>query len=115
MNSSMEDVLSCRCAGLHNQNMELHVYNTGNQPVTIQKYFVLKSITETYKCENLFPPWEQTIAPGCATAFYCEFDQNNWKNYHTIVIYDIEDNEYRFPSTDAMFQEQIDDIKKSMP
>ncbi|MCK5783267.1 MAG: hypothetical protein KAH06_02390 [Desulfobacterales bacterium] len=97
MNSSMEDVLSCRCAGIHNQNLEIHVHNKGNDKIHIQNRFVFENNDEIFKCDNIFPPWSQSINPGCALAFYCSIDEQLWNSYTTITVFDGDNNNYIFP------------------
>ncbi len=106
MNSSMEEVLSARCVGLHNQNLELQVTNTGDQSITLSGRFVLENEDETYTCETLFPPWEQPIQPGRTLAFYTSMDENVWNKFKTITIFDTKGNKYPFPTSDAVNQTQ---------
>ena len=96
MNSCMEEVLGFKCCGLPDQNLEMHIRNTGEYPVTISGAFRLENETETLICSHLFPPWEQTILPGAATAFYCSMDESVWNRYQTLIMSDKEGNAYRF-------------------
>jgi len=96
MNSCMEEVLGFKCCGLPDQNLEMHIRNTGAYPVTVYGTFRLENETETLTCSHLFPPWEQTIPPGAATAFYCSMDESIWNRYQTLIISDKEGNTYRF-------------------
>jgi len=96
MNSCMEEVLGFKCCGLPDQNLEMHIRNLGEQPVTVSGRFILENETETLTCNHLFPPWEQTINPGQATAFYCSMDESVWNRYQTLTISDKEGNMYRF-------------------
>jgi hypothetical protein len=98
MNSSMEEILSARCTALHGQNLEIHVYNKGKKPISMAGYFILENSRETYKCENLFPPWKQIIQPQRATAFYCNIDENVWEKYDKIILFDNEGTPYSFPT-----------------
>ncbi len=104
MNSNLEEVLSARCVGLHNQNLELHVQNNGDETVTISGGYVLENNTETFKCGQLFPPWEQPIYPGRTLAFYSSMDENIWNKFNTITISDTKGNGYSFPTSKAVFQ-----------
>ena len=99
INDSGEELLSARCAAIHNQNLELHLKNTGDKPITIVDGFTLENNTETHKVFNLFPPWRTPIDPGRSTAYYCSIDENLWKKFTTIIIIDTNGNEYRFPTT----------------
>ncbi len=96
MNSVMEEVLSFRCCGLHNQNLEMHVDNNGDEPVTVPGRFDLINSNATLECGHLFPPWGQTIQPGSGVAFYCSMDESEWKQYESLMIYDMEGSSYSF-------------------
>ena len=94
----MEELLSARCAALHNQNLEIHVYNKGKKPVSMAGYFILENSCETNKKVNLFPPWKQIIPPQRAKAFYCSIDEKVWEKYDKIILFDIEGKSYSFPT-----------------
>jgi len=96
MNSCMEEVLGFKCCGLPDQNLEMHIRNAGDNPVTVCGTFNLENETETLTCGHLFPPWEQTLQPGAATAFYCSMDESVWNRYQILTISDKEGNAYRF-------------------
>ena len=96
MNSCMEELLGFKCCGLPDQNLEVHIRNNGDQPVTVSGRFSLENEKETFDCNHLFPPWEQTISPGDATAFYCSMDESVWNRYQTLTLSDKEGRAYRF-------------------
>ena len=96
LNSHMEEVLAFKCCGLPDQNLEMHVYNIGDHPVTVSGIFTLENEKESLTCNHLFPPWEQEIQPGDAVAFYCSMDERDWNKYSTLAISDKEGNVYRF-------------------
>ncbi len=96
MNSAMEEVLGFKCCNLPDQNLEMHVRNIGDHPVTVSGSFILENEKESLDCNHLFPPWEQTIPPGRATAFYCSMDEAVWNRYQMLTISDKEGNPYRF-------------------
>ncbi|MFO8101692.1 MAG: hypothetical protein R6U37_05970 [Dehalococcoidia bacterium] len=100
MNSYMEEVLSFKCSSLHNQNLEMHVLNNGNRPVTVPGYFKLENEDDILECRHLFPPREQTIQPGDGAAFYCSLDPQVWEQYRYLTVFDQEGNPYRFPIKD---------------
>jgi len=95
--SSMEDVLSFKCCSLHDQNLELHIRNTGETPIVIPGYVELENENENIRCNHLYPPWERTISPGDVAAFYCYMDDKTWNRYQTLVVFDGDGNRYRFP------------------
>ncbi len=101
MNSAMEEVLGFKCCGLPNQNLEMHIRNIGDHPVTVSGSFDLENEKETLSCNHLFPPWEQTIPPKEAVAFYCSMDESVWDRYQTLTISDTEGHVYRY-STDKI-------------
>ena len=96
MNSVMEEMLSFKCCGLHNQNLEMHVDNTGDRPLTVPGRFNLENEKGKLECSHLFPPWEQTIQPGTGVAFYCSMDESEWNQYETLTIFDDEGKAYSF-------------------
>ncbi len=96
MNSSVEEVLAFKCCNLPDQNLEIHVINKGNTSTSIQHYFILENEKETFRCDNLYPPWKQTIEPGSAVAYYCSFDPLLWDKYRFLTIFDCDGNPYRF-------------------
>lgn len=96
LNSNMEEVLSFKCCGLHDQNLEIHIRNTGDDPVTVSGSFTLENERESLICDYLFPPWEQRVFPGDATAFYCSMEESVWNRYQTLTISDKAGNTYRF-------------------
>ncbi len=96
LNSNMEEVLAFKCCGVPDQNMEMHIYNRGDHPVTVSGTFDLENEMEPLTCNHLFPPWEQRIQPGLAVAFYCSMDEPVWNRYSTLAFSDKEGNVYRF-------------------
>ena len=96
MNSVIEEVLSFKCCGLHNQNLEMHVDNFGDRPVTVPGRFNLENDDGILECGHLFPPWGQTIHHGTGVAFYCSMDESEWEKYEVLTIFDAEGNTYRF-------------------
>ena len=96
MNSFMEEVLSFKCSSLHDQNLEMHVLNRGDHPVTVPGYFRLENENASLECRHLYPPWEQTIKPGEGAAFYCSLDPLVWGQYRYLTIVDSEGNSYKF-------------------
>ncbi len=101
MNSVMEEILAFRCCNIPNQNLEMHVDNTGDQPVTVPGRFTLENENGILECSHLFPPWGQTIEPGTGAAFYCSMDESEWERYQTLTIFDGEGNTYRFSTKEV--------------
>lgn len=109
INSNIEEVLGFKCCGLPDQNLEMHIRNIGDHPVKVSGNFVLENEKETLTCSHLFPPWDQTIVPGCATAFYCSMDELVWNRFSTLIFSDKQGNAYRFSTiniTDYFFPNQ---------
>jgi hypothetical protein len=97
MNSSVEEVLGFKtCCGLKmfDQNLEIHVRNLGDEPVTVRGYFDLTGDFGTRKFEALSPGGDQTIAAGDIASFYCYMDQDLWDKSDTMVFSDSEGNQY---------------------
>lgn len=97
MNSCMEEVLAFKCCSLPNQNLEMHVRNTGDRAVTVSPRLVLENASGSWECGHLFPPWEQHLTPGEAVAYYCSMPPLLWEQYETVSVFDKEGNAYRFP------------------
>lgn len=96
MNSVMEEILAFKCCNLPDQNLEMHVNNAGDQPVTVPGRFVLENEKGRMDCSHLFPPWPQKIEPGDGAAFYCSLDESVWRQYSRLTIFDIDGNAYSF-------------------
>ena len=96
----MEEVLSFKCCGLHNQNLEMHVDNTGDEPVTVKGIFELKKGDRPVDSWYLFPYWGQRIEPGTGAAFYCSMDESVFDQYDTLIIYDERGSTYEFALKD---------------
>ena len=97
MNSSAQDVLSFKtCCGLNawDQNLEIHVKNTGNRTVVVPSFFDLEGEAGTKRVDNLMPNGEQRIEPGRFLSFYCFMEEEVWKRAGRIVFYDCEGNRY---------------------
>jgi len=95
--SSMEDVLAFKCCNLLDQNIEIHIRNIGDRPVTIPGYIELENENEKMRCNHLYPPWNRSLSPGEVAAFYCQMDNEIWRRFQTLVILDLNGNAYRFP------------------
>ncbi len=102
MNSVMEEILSFKCCNLHNQNLEMHVDNLGDHPITVPSQFNLEDENNALECVELFPPWGQTIQPGAGAAFYCSMDESEWERYITLTIFDQEGCSYSFAIKDII-------------
>ncbi|MCP4613923.1 MAG: hypothetical protein GY845_34990 [Planctomycetes bacterium] len=92
----MEEILAFKCCNLPDQNLEIHVNNIGENPVTVPGRFNLENENDILECSHLFPPWGQTIQPGTGAAFYCAMDESEWEQYQTLTIFDSEGCAYRF-------------------
>lgn len=96
MNSVMEEILAFKCCSIPNQNLEIHVNNVGDHPVTVPGRFVLENENDSMDCSHLFPSWDQKILPGNGVAFYCSMDESDLDKYSTLTIFDREGNIYKF-------------------
>lgn len=98
MNSSTAEVLAfktCCGLGVFDQNLEILVTNRGAQAVVIPCAFDLVLERETRRFDNLFPSGELRIEPGEVKAFYCQMDENLFKNARALIIRDSSGNEFR--------------------
>ena len=97
MNSSVEDVFAFRtCCSLRvfDQNLEVHITNLGEAPVTVRSYCDLKGEHETLRVDTLMPQGDRFVAPGQTIAFYCTMDEKQWENARQLVFYDTSGNPY---------------------
>ena len=96
MDSSAEDVFASKCCSfrLPDQNLEIHLTNTGDKPVVVPSYFELETDEGVTRVDTLTPHGNQTIAPGDLIGFYCTMDEYLWAKGKKIVFYDIEGNRY---------------------
>ena len=101
MDSSVEDVIAFKCCSLPDQNLEIHLRNTGGQMATIPGYFVLENESERKKIENVYPPGGLRIPPGELAALYCQMDPAEWAQYRTITFFDSDGGSHSFPTHPA--------------
>lgn len=99
MNSSVEEVLSFRCCNLHDQNMEIHLKNLEEGPVTVPGSCDLVGETEEdrFRIDTLFPPGPYTLQPGEPLACYCTLLDEVFERYRWIVFRDDRGREHRAP------------------
>jgi hypothetical protein len=97
MNSSIEDVLSFKCCNLHDQNCEIHLKNTGPDPITVPSSCELIGEDSEVRIDTLYPGGTYTIAPGDVTACYCTLAEDVFAKYQSIVFTDTEGREYHAP------------------
>ena len=99
MNSSLEDILAfktCCSIRLFDQNLEIHVTNQSQNPVTIPSFFDLKGDSGSYRVDYLMPHGEQLVKPGETMAFYCTMDEDRWNAAREGIFYDHQGNTYPF-------------------
>jgi len=100
MNSSIEDVLSFKCCNLHDQNFEIHLKNTGSDPITVPNSCELvNERDEGFRIDTLYPGGTYTILPGEMTACYCTLAEDIYARYESIVFTDTEGREHLAPLT----------------
>jgi len=109
----MEEILAFKCCNLPNQNLEMHVNNLGDQPITVPGRFDLENEKGTLECSHLFPPWGQTIQPGTGVAFYCSMDESEWEQYQTLTIFDDEGGIYSFSTKEITEYQTSSDCVES--
>jgi len=95
MNSSIEDVLSFKCCNLHDQNFEIHLKNTGSDPITVSNSCELVNEQgERFRIDTLYPGGDNTIPPGEVAAFYCTLAEEIYARYDSIVFTDTDGTRY---------------------
>jgi len=88
MNSTIEEVLDFKCCNLREQNLEIHVTNTGPEALQVKSGCDLESEAESLRLDYLYPPGLQTIPPGETLAFYCTLEETVLARFQRIVFYD---------------------------
>ena len=101
MNSSIEEVLAFKCCNLPNQNLEIHLRNTGDRPLSLSCFFVLKNDSESRRVDNFYPYGDLALPPGEITALYCNMDASEWARYRTISFFEKTGREYSFPTQEV--------------
>jgi len=97
MNSSIEEILNfktCCGPGVCDQNLEVHLTNTGDRPIVVPSRFDLIGDSGTRRIDYLTPNGHQEIPPGETIAFYCQMDEGRWNAAWRLVFYDREGHEY---------------------
>lgn len=97
MNSAMEDILAFKtCCGLKmfDQNLEIHLTNQGDDPLTVPSYCDLKTDEGIKRIATLTPAGEHRLRPGELMAFYCSMDETLWEKVKGMTFYDKEGNGY---------------------
>ena len=100
MDSAVEDVLAFKtCCGLQvfDQNLEIHLRNTGDRPVTIQSALDLEGPDLRERVANLLPGGGRAIAPGETAAFYCQMDEEIWRRARRATFTDTEGRSHVAP------------------
>ncbi|RLB78231.1 MAG: hypothetical protein DRH15_10320 [Deltaproteobacteria bacterium] len=90
MDSAAEDVLAFKtCCSLKvwDQNLEIHLTNTGEKETEVYSYFDLIGKNGAKRVENLMPNGKQRIKPGQTIAFYCYMDDREWGEAQKLVFY----------------------------
>lgn len=98
MNSSIEEILAfktcCSLFRVFDQNLEIHVTNHGDFPVTVRSGFDLVGEHGVTHVQTVTPPGEHQIHPGEIKAFYCYMDETLWERSHQMIFRDAEGNRY---------------------
>jgi hypothetical protein len=89
-NSIAEDVLSWKCCGLHNMNMELTVLNEEPEAVFVSSEIELVGKDASEKIRYLYPGGTQKIEAGDLLSFYFFYDEFAFKK-HTMVSVSVND------------------------
>ncbi|MFP4476128.1 MAG: hypothetical protein ACLFOY_11275 [Desulfatibacillaceae bacterium] len=107
--SSVEDVIGFKCCNLPDQNLELHVRNTGQVEVHVAGEVDFEDAAGKQHRYHLYPPWKQKVAPGAAAAFYCGMDEATYSGFVAVSITDEHGRRHRFPinSPDGVDRRQV--------
>ena len=97
MNSAMEEVMNFKtgcCLRLFDQNLEIHLKNSGPEEVKLFSYFDLEGKEGCRRVGTLFPPGPYLMKPGDLKAVYCWIDEEVWKASMSLSFYDTAGNRY---------------------
>ena len=101
MNSSIEEILAfktcCSLFRVFDQNLEIHVTNKGDSPVTLHSSFELVGEHGVTLVQTVTPPGEHRIDPGEIKAFYCSMDETLWGTSDKMIFSDNKGNHYPVP------------------
>jgi len=92
MNSAVEEIFAFKtCCGLKvmDQNLEIHVKNIGDRPVTVPSCFDLEGESGLQRISTLTPAGEHRLAPGEMIGFYCYMDDELWNRATRVVFHDL--------------------------
>jgi hypothetical protein len=97
LNSAVADVIGFKCCNLPDLTLELHVKNTGETEARLSgQGFEMEDAEGRRAPWNLYPPWEQVIAPGASAAFYAAMDEAAWSVVRVVHARDREGEEWRW-------------------
>jgi len=94
INTPLEEVFNFKCLAASDQNLEIRLRNDGGNILNILSYCDFIGDGETMRVNYLYPQGPQKIVPGDAIAFYCYMDENRFKTFRQIVIYDSDGRSY---------------------
>jgi hypothetical protein len=100
MNSAVEEIFAFKtCCGLKvmDQNLEIHVKNTGDCPVTVPSWFDLEREGGSQRICAVTPAGEHRLAPGEMVGFYCYMDDELWNRATRVVFHDLDGKTYSAP------------------
>ncbi len=97
MNSTVEDVISFKCCNLHDQNLEIHLKNTGSEVLEIPNACELVGEEGRYRIEYLYPAGPYRLEPGEVTACYCTLADEVFDRHRRIVFTDTQGRRYEAP------------------
>ncbi len=99
MNSSVEEVISFKCCNLHGLNLEIHLENLEDEPVTVPGGCELVGEREEdrFRIDFLYPPGPYTLRPRDPLACYCSLADEIFERYRWIVFRDRRGREHRAP------------------
>ncbi len=96
-NSAVEEIFAFKtCCGFKcmDQNLEIHLRNTGPRPVTVPSWFDLETEGGSRRISNITPAGKHRIAPGEMIGFYCYMDEELWKKANSLVFHDLDGQVY---------------------
>ncbi len=94
INTPMEAVFAFKCLSSQDMNLEIRIRNDGDVAATMLSRCVFAGEKETMAVDYLYPAGPQIIAPGDAAAFYCFMDEEKFRAFDTVELFDAEGRSY---------------------
>ena len=97
MNSAVEEILAFKCCHMLDQNLEIHLKNLGQEPLSVPSSCELVNERDRMRIDYLYPQGGYVVQPGELVAFYCSLPDEVFEKYQSIVFRDAVGREHTAP------------------